>query len=806
MSIDAALYSGSKTYLFKGGRYIRVTRGDTGAGTVDPGYPASIASAWGWPDGFGRDGIDAALYSGSKTYFFSGDRYIRVTRGDTGAGTVDPGYPASIASAWGWPDGFGRDGIDAALYSGSKTYFFSGDRYIRVTRGDTGAGTVDPGYPASIASAWGWPDGFGRDGIDAALYSGSKTYFFSGDRYIRVTRGDTGAGTVDPGYPASIASAWGWPGDFDAPVQGIDAALYSGSKTYFFAGARYLRVTRGDTGAGTVDPGYPASIASAWGWPDGFGRDGIDAALYSGSKTYFFSGDRYIRVTRGDTGAGTVDPGYPASIASAWGWPDGFGRDGIDAALYSGSKTYFFSGDRYIRVTRGDTGAGTVDPGYPASIASAWGWPDGFGRDGIDAALYSGSKTYFFSGDRYIRVTRGDTGAGTVDPGYPASIAAGWAWHRQPADEISFSVSECVYGWTAAYRQAGTHVTVRVRLNPDAGIPDATMDALRTTWRDGILATWGRRFECRSPDASRQSISFDVQWVTSGQHHTVRVRPGPAGSNMTTWDTSDTGAVASHEFGHMLGHPDEYADSTCPNRSPVSTGTVMDDNSEAVARLYSRIASFHGSGHAPLAAPTEALGNERAPAAAGMEPLMMTNIDKLSPEERGEVLGRLRARGAEAPEAGAADASAFVEVTGGAPGERYTYRVGLRADGTAERQVVDELRGAEPQAVSGEVTAELVQKVFRAADEAGVLDDSAPEFASEQFVPDSLVAIVTVQDGGAERRLVMPASEASVGEPDFSGSAAELPLETRVQVPADSMDRLRPFLDAMHDVEAQLEG
>jgi hypothetical protein len=104
-------------------------------------------------------GIDAALYSRSKCYFFDGNRYIRVTRGDTGPGTVDPGYPAPIAN-WGWPSGFGTNGIDAALYSGSKCYFFDGNRYIRVTRGDTGPGTVDPGYPAAI-SVWRWPRGFG---------------------------------------------------------------------------------------------------------------------------------------------------------------------------------------------------------------------------------------------------------------------------------------------------------------------------------------------------------------------------------------------------------------------------------------------------------------------------------------------------------------------------------------------------------------------------------------------------------------------------------------------------------------------
>jgi len=203
----------------------------------------------------------------------------------------------------------------------------------------------------------------------------------------------------------------------------VDAALYSGTKCYFFHGKHYIRVTRGNTGAGTVDAGYPAPISN-WGWPSGFGANGIDAALYSGSKCYFFKGNQYIRVTRGSTGAGTVDAGYPKPISN-WGWPGSFGANGIDAALYSGPKCYFFKGNQYIRVTRGDTGPGIVDAGYPKPISN-WGWGS-FGANGIDDALYSGSKCYFFKGNQYIRVTRGSTGAGTVDAGYPAPIS-NWGW------------------------------------------------------------------------------------------------------------------------------------------------------------------------------------------------------------------------------------------------------------------------------------------------------------------------------------------------------------------------------------------
>ncbi len=106
-------------------------------------------------------------------------------------------------------------------------------------------------------------------------------------------------------------------------------------------------------------------------------------------ECYFFSGPEYIRVTRDATGAGSIDAGdYPGPI-SDWGWGS-FGENGIDAALYSQTKCYFFAGPSYIRVTRGEAGAGTVDSGYPASI-SDWGWGS-FGANGISAALYSGQE------------------------------------------------------------------------------------------------------------------------------------------------------------------------------------------------------------------------------------------------------------------------------------------------------------------------------------------------------------------------------------------------------------------------------
>ena len=115
-------------------------------------------------------------------------------------------------------------------------------------------------------------------------------------------------------------------------------------------------------------------------------------------------------------------------------------------------------------------------------------------------------------------------------------------------NERSFSVSECIYGWTAAYRivdgDCVLQITVRIRLNPDADVTAAEIAALRAVWEPGIEARWSNRFNINrsSGDCGCPSypVRFDVQFVTSGQHHTVRVRRGPERSNMTTWDTPRT--------------------------------------------------------------------------------------------------------------------------------------------------------------------------------------------------------------------------------------------------------------------------
>lgn len=192
----------------------------------------------------------------------------------------------------------------------------------------------------------------------------------------------------------------------------------------------------------------------------------------------------------------------------------------------------------------------------------------------------------------------------TGDFSVKKKVLAGWAsfsplhirLNSLARTEYSFSMSECIFSWTAAFEQTWSEIVIRIRLNPDAGITPTTMQNLRAAWRNGIVNTWSNRWGIGHAGELTCPLAFDVQWVTSNEHHNVRVRLGPDATVMDTWDTTDPGGTAAHEYGHMLGLVDEYVDSRCTSRSPTITGTVMDNNSNVVPqRMMNRCATNVGS-------------------------------------------------------------------------------------------------------------------------------------------------------------------------------------------------------------------
>lgn len=212
--------------------------------------------------------------------------------------------------------------------------------------------------------------------------------------------------------------------------------------------------------------------------------------------------------------------------------------------------------------------------------AKPWNGPTNFGTGNVQAVSLMQSN-YGSKGNLEVIALEGNRLAH-----YWRIDHSPWTWHgpRYVSVEQSFSMSECVYGWNACYSIELGRLSIRIQLNPDAGIPNSTINTLQNTWRNGIINAWSNRFRCHAYNGDVIPLIFDVQWVNANPHHVVRVRTGPAGTNMTTWDTSDSGNVAAHEYGHMFGLVDEYVSGTCPGRCPVATRNIMDNNTLPVLR------------------------------------------------------------------------------------------------------------------------------------------------------------------------------------------------------------------------------
>jgi len=155
------------------------------------------------------------------------------------------------------------------------------------------------------------------------------------------------------------------------------------------------------------------------------------------------------------------------------------------------------------------------------------------------------------------------------------------------ANEFFALRAECIYGWTSRYRieeraNCELHVTLRIRLAPDPGVSAADIAACQARWKPAIEQAWSNRFpvSLRSGDCGCkvQTVRVEVLWVSSGEHHVVRVRAGSGRADMTDWFVNSTGGTAAHEAGHMFGNVDEYSDPQCLARTVTSDGSIMQNS------------------------------------------------------------------------------------------------------------------------------------------------------------------------------------------------------------------------------------
>jgi hypothetical protein len=145
--------------------------------------------------------------------------------------------------------------------------------------------------------------------------------------------------------------------------------------------------------------------------------------------------------------------------------------------------------------------------------------------------------------------------------------------------KVSETISNCpsypaynnkTFGWDSKYQlkidKANCKIAVTVKVKVTGTVTQAQKDA----WKSAIESKWNGKatFSCTGCDCPRAlPVSIVLQYVDSGEHYDVAAqapgatadgRAGLGGTNsMTGWGTGDTVDI-THEFGHMLGNPEEY--------------------------------------------------------------------------------------------------------------------------------------------------------------------------------------------------------------------------------------------------------
>lgn len=117
----------------------------------------------------------------------------------------------------------------------------------------------------------------------------------------------------------------------------------------------------------------------------------------------------------------------------------------------------------------------------------------------------------------------------------------------------------------------GTEITVRLRVKvePQSGVAAADVATCKSNLLSGVSSHWDNVFTIAARDPAAECaeksfrVRFVVEWVSSGQHYTMKVhqtyaREGLTGFELNVSRTTSAWTYA-HEVAHCFGVPDEYS-------------------------------------------------------------------------------------------------------------------------------------------------------------------------------------------------------------------------------------------------------
>lgn len=156
-----------------------------------------------------------------------------------------------------------------------------------------------------------------------------------------------------------------------------------------------------------------------------------------------------------------------------------------------------------------------------------------------------------------------------------------------PPREVNVAVSETItnaptayaswnntYGWRSKYKLTVRRSSCSVLLTMRLKISGTITDAQKAAWKSAIEGRWNNKVKFVCPDprcagacGAGYPVSVEVVYVDSGEHYVVTANtPGSAEggrsglggtTSMTGWGVNDLVDI-THEFGHMIGAPEEY--------------------------------------------------------------------------------------------------------------------------------------------------------------------------------------------------------------------------------------------------------
>jgi hypothetical protein len=130
------------------------------------------------------------------------------------------------------------------------------------------------------------------------------------------------------------------------------------------------------------------------------------------------------------------------------------------------------------------------------------------------------------------------------------------------------------YGWRSRYCLTIQRSTCTAKITMRLKVQGTITDAQKAGWKSAIEARWNGKVKFVCPDkkcpgacADGYKVAVEVVYVTADEHYVIIAgspasaaggRSGLSGTtSMTGWGVDDTVDV-THEFGHMLGAPEEY--------------------------------------------------------------------------------------------------------------------------------------------------------------------------------------------------------------------------------------------------------